>query len=204
LDCRRPWLPWTLDDVAADRDLSLLHHRSPSVAERRVRHEREGTIEVPTLTLFCGLPGAGKTTLAKRLEADGNGIRICTDDWQAELGVPHADVGFHERLQPLLYRHALLLLRHGTNVILEDGLWRREERIEKFGDARAVGAEIELHVFEVGLETLWSRLQARNDEAIAGAYPMTYEELRTAWSLFQPPSPDELTAVDRYTIHNLP
>ena len=77
---------------------------------------------MPTLTLFCGLPGSGKTTLARRLEAEDAGVRICTDDWQAELGVPHQDVGFHDRLQPVLYRHALALLEHGTDVILEDGL----------------------------------------------------------------------------------
>jgi predicted kinase len=76
---------------------------------------------IPTLTLFCGLPGSGKTTLAKRLEADGAGIRICTDDWQAELGVPHGDV--HGRLQRVLYRHALtrtirIVIRTG-----EQGAW---------------------------------------------------------------------------------
>jgi predicted kinase len=155
---------------------------------------------VPTLTLFCGLPGSGKTTLAKRLEADGRGIRICTDDWQARLGVAHTNLDFHERLQPVLYQHAMALLRHGTDVILEDGLWRREERTQKFNDARAAGARIELHVFEVDLETLWARLQQRNDEAAAEAYPISYEELQQAWSVFQPPTPDEFSAVDAQTI----
>lgn len=78
---------------------------------------------LPTMTLFCGLPGSGKTTLAKRLEAAGRGIRLCTDDWQGDLGVDHVEWDFHNRLQPLLYRHALTLLRHGVSVILEDGLW---------------------------------------------------------------------------------
>lgn len=156
----------------------------------------------PTLILFCGLPGAGKTTLAKRLEAQGRGVRICTDDWQAELGVPHADVGFHDRLQRVLYRHALDLLRHGTDVILEDGLWRRTERAEKFTDARAAGANIELHVFDVALETLWSRLQHRNTEATMGAYPMTRQELEAAWSVFQLPTRAELAEVDNVHLHN--
>lgn len=157
---------------------------------------------MPTVILFCGLPGAGKTTLAKRLEAEGRGIRVCTDDWQAELGVPHADVAFHERLQPVLYRHALDLLRHGTDVILEDGLWRREERVEKFRDARAAGARIELHVFDVDRETLWARLRQRNAEPAQGAYPMTREELELAWSLFEPLDDSELAAVDAKFIHH--
>lgn len=156
---------------------------------------------MPTVTLFCGLPGAGKTTLAKRLEAEGRGIRLCTDDWQAELGVPHAETSFHERLQPVLYRHALDLLRHGTDVILEDGLWRREERVEKFSDARAAGARIELHVFDVDLELLWSRLQQRNAELAQGAYPMTREELELAWSLFEPPDASELAEIDATFVH---
>ncbi|MET0693378.1 MAG: ATP-binding protein [Propionibacteriaceae bacterium] len=160
-----------------------------------------GPPRLPMLTLFCGLPGSGKTTLAKQLEAAGHGVRICTDDWQAELGVDHADVAFHERLQPTLYRHSLTLLRHGVDVILEDGLWMREERTQKFSDARAVGARIELHVLDVPLDTLWSRLQQRNDGAVPGAYPMTYAELQRAWSLFEPPTPEELSAVDHHQIH---
>lgn len=153
------------------------------------------------MTLFCGLPGAGKTTLAKRLEASGRGVRIATDEWQAQLGVDHADTAFHERLQSVLYRHALDLLRHGADVILEDGLWMRAERTQKFGDARAAGARIELHVFDVPLETLWSRLQRRNDESILGAYPMTHAELTWSSSVFEPPTPDELAAVDHYELH---
>jgi predicted kinase len=156
---------------------------------------------VPTLTLFCGLPGAGKTTLAKRLEADGAGIRICTDDWQAELGVPHEDIGFHDRLQPVLYRHALTLLEHGTDVILEDGLWLRSERAEKFADARQRGARIVLHVFDVPRDVLWARLQKRTADVDAGAYPMTEEELDWAWGIFQPPTASELADLDRVDIH---
>ncbi len=155
----------------------------------------------PTLTLFCGLPGAGKSTLARRLEAQGRGVRLCTDDWQAALGVSHADADFHERLQPHLYRHGLTLLRAGVDVILEDGLWLRSERTEKFADARACGARIELHVFEVAYEELWSRLRRRGSGADPTAYPMTEHELRWAWDLFEPPSAEELATIDAYAVH---
>jgi predicted kinase len=61
--------------------------------------------------LFCGLPGSGKSTLAARLETEGRGVRLSADQWQAALGVGHAETDFHGRLQGVLYRHALALLR---------------------------------------------------------------------------------------------
>ena len=155
----------------------------------------------PTLTLFCGLPGSGKTTLARRLEADGRGVRLCTDDWQAGLGVDHADTAFHERLQPVMFRHALALLSEGVSVILEDGLWTTAERTEKFAGARECGALIDLHVFDVPFPTLSARLARRAQQAPAGAYPMTTEELHRAWNVFQPPSSAELAAVDSSSVH---
>lgn len=151
-----------------------------------LQHGQDIPGDQPTLTLFCGLPGAGKTMLAKRLEADGRGVRLCTDDGQAELGINHSDTDFHGRLPSALYRHALTLLRHGVDVILEDGLWMEHERTEKFRDARACGSRIELHVFVVSYETLWNRLRNRNENTAAAAYPITQNELQRAWDLFQP------------------
>lgn len=158
--------------------------------------------DLPTVTLFCGLPGSGKTTLAKRLEAQGGGVRLCTDDWQIELEVDHTDTNFHNHLQSLLYRHALVLLQRGVSVILEDGLWTAGERSEKFGDARACSARIEFHVFDVPYDSLWERLLKRNHAVTPGAYPMAEDELRLAWSLFERPSPEELASVDSYVFHD--
>lgn len=148
-----------------------------------------------TLTLFCGLPGSGKTTLARQLESEGRDVRLCTDEWQARLGVPHSDGAFHDRLQRLLYDHALDLLRAGTDVILEDGLWTRAERVSKLADARMIGAPVAIHIFDVPFDTLWSRLEQRATDGAAASYPMTQDDLRRAVSVFEPPTADELTGV---------
>lgn len=155
----------------------------------------------PTLTLFCGLPGSGKTTLARRLEAAGDGIRIATDEWQAMIGVPHADSDFHESLQVVLYRHALTLLRAGVDVVLEDGLWTAAERRQKFADARACGARVRFHVFDVDHDTLWERLRRRNARAAPGSAPLTEDDLRWAEGVFEPVTDVELALVDEYVRH---
>ena len=43
------------------------------------------------LVLICGLPGAGKTTLAKRLEHELRAVRLCPDEWKHDLGIDYYD-----------------------------------------------------------------------------------------------------------------
>ena len=152
---------------------------------------------MPTLTLFCGLPGSGKTTLAKQLERSGRGVRICTDDWQADLGVALADEAFHDRLQRRLYRLAVELLTSNVDVILEDGLWTRSERISKLADARRLNTRVELHFFDLTFEDLWLRLRDRNETALANSVSITREALASYWGVFQRPDRMELDQIGR-------
>ena len=41
----------------------------------------------PTLIVICGLPGAGKTTLAKQIEHDLPALRLTPDDWMTALSI---------------------------------------------------------------------------------------------------------------------
>ena len=155
----------------------------------------------PTLTLFCGLPGSGKTTLAKKLEAEGRGIRICTDEWQEYLDVDHSNEAFHEKLQVRLCELALELLQSGQDVILEDGLWQRSERSQKLADAKRCGARAEMHFFDLPINEVWHRLSHRNNNRTHGAVPITREQLESYWQIFQRPDARELELFDSYTIY---
>ena len=156
------------------------------------------------LTLFCGLPGSGKTTLAKKLEERGNGIRICTDDWQSDLGVEAGAVkdDFHERLQSRLYKLALELLDNHQDVILEDGLWMARERAEKLADAHKYGAMVTIHVFDLSFDELWHRLDSRNSHQKHDNVHMSKNDLQKCWGLFEKPTIDELKQFDNVYIYN--
>lgn len=156
----------------------------------------------PTLILFCGLPGSGKTTLAKQLEKQHRGIRICTDDWQADLEMNYNDNNFHSKLQKRLYKHVLELLAYGQAVILEDGLWMKDEREAKLKDAKRHNARTELHFFDLTFEEIWKRLNSRNQSLPHGAVHIKKEELQKCWDLFEKPTSEELGKFDnviRYT-----
>jgi predicted kinase len=64
----------------------------------------------PRLILLCGLPDSGKTTLAKRLESEIPAVRLCPDEWLAELEVDLFDEPFRERLERRFRKLALDLL----------------------------------------------------------------------------------------------
>ena len=118
---------------------------------------------------MCGLPGSGKTTLARRLAGEVPAIRLCTDEWHAALGVDLKEgdsdtEAFHDLLEAQLWVHAQELIRHGVSVIFEKGLWLRSERDEKRREARELGVDIELHYFDVPVDELASRLEQRNAE----------------------------------------
>jgi len=80
------------------------------------------------MLLMVGLPGAGKTTRAKELAAANRALRLTPDHWMIPLfGEPMAD-GKRFVLEGRLISVALQALRLGTSVVLDFGLWGRDER----------------------------------------------------------------------------
>jgi predicted kinase len=82
------------------------------------------------LILICGLPGSGKTTLARQLAPRVPAVRLSPDEWKHDLGIDYYDEPSRVRLEDRLWRLAQELLTLGQSVILENGFWAREERDE--------------------------------------------------------------------------
>ncbi len=151
--------------------------------------------------MICGLPGAGKTTLAKRLEGERNGIRLCPDDWIEAILADPLDVKERDRLRDpienLQWDLAQGYLRQGFTVILENGFWSAEERGLYAIRAWELGARVEVAYLEApDFESLWKRVSDRNVAMDCQTFVMKEEELRGGWNLFEPPTEDEMSFYD--------
>src|SRR5262245_59436267 len=149
------------------------------------------------LLLTCGLPAAGKTTLARRLAADRNALRLTQDEWLVALGSSPWDASTREKVDRELWRLAQEVLRLGVSVVVDFGLWARSERDEMRAVARGLGVGVELHYLDLPSDELWLRIEARNLEPPWKSYPIGRAHFDEWVSIFQAPDVVELSLFDR-------
>jgi predicted kinase len=147
---------------------------------------------MPTLHLICGLPGSGKTTLAKQLERDLPALRLAPDEWMARIVGDGYDDAKRAAVEAVQWEIAARALSLGVNVILENGFWSRAERDDFRKRAAAVGVETRLHFLDLPREELLRRLAVRNAAAPPDTFRVNAAQLDLWLRSFEPPSPDEL------------
>lgn len=141
---------------------------------------------------MCGLPGSGKTTLAKALEAKHGALRLSADEWMDTLAIDLYDETWRAKIEALQWDMGRRLLSLGVPIIIEWGTWGRSERDLLRTEARALGAAVELHYLPATADELLERIQRRGME---NPLPTRDDVLR--WmNTFQAPAPEEMALFD--------
>ena len=151
------------------------------------------------LIVVCGLPGAGKTTHARKLEERMGAVRFAPDEWMEALGLDLWDERGRGRVEGLQWILAQQLLVQGLTVIIEWGTWGRSERDALRIGARALGAAVELHSLHEPVDVLFERIKRRGLENP----PITREQVVQWAESFQAPTAEEMALFDGAPPHSM-
>ncbi|HXY27277.1 MAG TPA: ATP-binding protein [Acidimicrobiales bacterium] len=155
-----------------------------------------GRSAAPKMFVMVGLPAAGKTSRARELASAWSALRLTPDEWMIPLFGQEQPEGKCNVLEGRLIWLALSALRIGINVVLDFGVWGKDERSALRALAVSVGATCELVYLPVDEEEQWRRVQSRPQTDAPTTFEMTKADLERWRQIFQPPDAIELEAVD--------
>ncbi|MFJ2771744.1 AAA family ATPase [Streptomyces sp. NPDC087300] len=152
---------------------------------------------MPLAVLLAGITGSGKTTVAQAL-ADHGYVRLSVDEEVHRLhgryGVDYPEHTYFERERPVVEAVRGRFekeLESGNDVVLDHGLWRREERGTWKQAAQEAGGHPVLVYLPADRDELLRRLAERNQREDANALAVTPEALDDFFARFDPPADDE-------------
>ncbi|WP_238161877.1 AAA family ATPase [Micromonospora endolithica] len=146
----------------------------------------------PTLFLTVGLPCTGKTTAAWRIEIEQRALRLTKDEWVKALYGHENPPSAQDVIEGRLIQIGLRALELGTNVVIDFGLWSRDERSALRRAAADLGATVQMRYFELDPAEQRRRLDRRQAEAPQTTWPMSDEELAEWAATIDIPTPGEL------------
>src|SRR5687767_9037812 len=149
-------------------------------------------MDQPTLFLTVGLPGTGKTTAARRIEVEHGALRLTKDEWMKALYGRDNPASASDVIEGRLIRVGMRALELGINVVIDFGLWSRDERSALRQAAADIGAAVVMCYFELTPAEQRRRLDQRLAEGPQETWPISEHELAEWASTFDIPTPAEL------------
>ncbi len=148
----------------------------------------------PTMYVMVGLPASGKTTRARQLETDRRALRLTPDEWMIPLFAQAEAGGKRDVLEGRLVWLAIRVLQVGVDVIVDFGVWSKDERSALRHLAAQAGADCELVYLAVEEAQQRRRVEARFAADPQSTFEIHPGDLALYRERFQAPDHDELTS----------
>lgn len=150
----------------------------------------------PTMYVMVGLPASGKTTRARQLETERQALRLTPDEWMIPLFGQSAADGRRDVLEGRFVWLAIRAMRAGVSVILDFGVWGKDERSALRWLAVEAEADCELVYLWIDEVEQERRVAARFAAEPMSSFEMRPDELDAFRRLFQVPDDDELRSAE--------
>jgi predicted kinase len=154
------------------------------------------TSTTPTLVVMIGLPASGKTTLARQIATELGALRLTPDEWMIPLFNESEAGGKRDVLEGRFIWLAMEALRIGTSVVLDFGVWSKQERSGLRYLAHEVGAHCQLRYIATNHAEQLRRIALRNRSDPNTTFDISADDLRSFASMFEEPDAAELTLTE--------
>ena len=149
---------------------------------------------VPTLFILCGLPFAGKTVLARRLNERYDFPVVCIDEIKLAHGFPWVEdspitASDWERIFAESYDRTRELLREGKSVVYDCANLQRESREKLRVLAAAERCPTQTIFVAAPVDTV--RARWRRNRVSGERFDLPEALFESALAAFQPPAADE-------------
>ncbi|MFC1887224.1 AAA family ATPase [Candidatus Cloacimonadota bacterium] len=149
----------------------------------------------PVAHVICGFIASGKTTFAKKLEDETGAIRFTKDDWIIEIFGNDLTTEELEQYDDPIIRLAediaFRCLRSGKDIIIDDGLWVREQRDDMRNRIQNAGAECKLYYMNCSMELMRQRALGRKKNKAKDSFHVDEVMFDHYLKYFQPMEDDE-------------